>query len=162
VFAGNAGDAALLQTTPTRAGVMNHDEGVASAVTRIAEQFVAIWNEHDMARLADIYADDADFVNVIGMRWKGASQIAGMHVLLHETRMRQTTLVSEDLDVRVLAPSVAVVHDTWVLTGDPGAPGWKTGERRRGILVHVLKLDGAGKWHIAVSQNTDIQDLPNA
>lgn len=141
---------------------MNHDEGVASAVTRIAEQFVAIWNEHDMARLADIYADDADFVNVIGMRWKGASQIARMHVLLHETRMRQTTLASEDLEVRVLAPSVAVVHDTWVLTGDPGAPGWKTGERRRGILVHVLKLDGAGKWHIAVSQNTDIQDLPNA
>jgi hypothetical protein len=56
---------------------------------------------------------------------------------------------------------VAVVHDTWVLTGDPGAPGWKVGEQRRGILVHVLKLDGAGKWHIAVSQNTDIQDLAN-
>ena len=110
---------------------------------------------------ADIYADDADFVNVIGMRWKGASQIAQMHVLLHESRMRQTTLASEDLTIRVLAPSVAVVHDTWVLTGDPGAPGWKVGERRRGILVHVLKLDGAGKWHIAVSQNTDIQDLPN-
>ena len=140
---------------------MNHDEGVASAVTRMAEQFVSIWNAHDMTRLADIYADDADFVNVIGMHWKGASQIAEMHVLLHESRMRQTTLVSEDLDVRVLAPSVAVVHDTWVLTGDPGAPGWKVGEQRRGILVHVLKLDGAGKWHIAVSQNTDIQDLPN-
>ena len=140
---------------------MNHDEGVASAVTRIAEQFVAIWNAHDMTRLADIYADDADFVNVIGMRWKGASQIAQMHVLLHESRMRQTMLVSEDLDVRVLAPSVAVVHDTWVLTGDPGAPGWRTGEQRRGILMHVLKLDGAGKWHIAASQNTDIQDLTN-
>ncbi len=55
---------------------MNHDEGVASAVTRMAEQFVSIWNTHDMTRLADIYADDADFVNVIGMRWKGASQIA--------------------------------------------------------------------------------------
>ena len=141
---------------------MNHDEGVVSAVTRIAEQFVSIWNSHDMTRLAEIYADDADFVNVIGMRWKGASQVAQMHVLLHESRMRQTTLASEGLDVRVLAPSVAVVHDTWVLTGDPGAPGWKIGEQRRGILLHVLKLDGAGKWHIAASQNTDIQDLPNA
>ena len=75
---------------------MNHDEGVASSVTRMAEQFVSIWNTHDMTRLADIYADDADFVNVIGMRWKGASQIAQMHVLLHESRMRQTTLVSEE------------------------------------------------------------------
>ena len=140
---------------------MNRDVGVESSVSRFAEQFVTIWNAHDMTRLQDLYADDADFVNVIGMRWKGASEIADMHVLLHESRMRQTTLLSEGMTVRVLAPSVAVVHDTWVLTGDPGAPGWKVGEQRRGILVHVLKLDGAGKWHIAASQNTDIQDLPN-
>ncbi|MGB7738331.1 MAG: SgcJ/EcaC family oxidoreductase [Steroidobacteraceae bacterium] len=140
---------------------MNRDEGVESSVSRLAEQFATIWNAHDMERLQDLYAEDADFVNVIGMRWTGASEIARMHVLLHESRMRQTTLVSEGMTVRVLAPSVAVVHDTWVLTGDPGAPGWKVGEQRRGILVHVLKLDGAGKWHIAVSQNTDIQDLPN-
>jgi len=140
---------------------MNRDEGVESSVSRHAEQFVAIWNAHDMERLQDLYAEDADFVNVIGMRWTGASEIARMHVLLHELRMRQTTLVSEGMTVRVLAPSVAVVHDTWVLTGDPGAPGWKTGEQRRGILMHVLKLDGAGKWHIAASQNTDIQDLTN-
>ena len=140
---------------------MNRDEGVESSVSRLAEQFVTTWNAHDMGRLQDLYADDADFVNVIGMRWNGAGEIARMHVALHESRMRQTTLRSEGMTVRVLAPSVAVVHDTWVLTGDPGAPGWKTGEQRRGILVHVLKLDGAGKWHIAVSQNTDIQDLPN-
>jgi uncharacterized protein (TIGR02246 family) len=140
---------------------MNRDEGVESSVSRLAELFVTIWNAHDMGRLRDLYADDADFVNVIGMRWKGASEIADMHVLLHESRMRQTTLLSEGMTVRVLAPSVAVVHDTWVLTGDPGAPGWKIGEQRRGILVHVLKLDGAGKWHIAASQNTDIQGLPN-
>ena len=140
---------------------MNRDEGVESSVSRLAEQFATIWNDHDMARLRDLYADDADFVNVIGMRLKGATEIADMHVALHESRMRQTTLASEGMTVRVLAPSVAVVHDTWVLTGDPGAPGWKIGEQRRGILVHVLKLDGAGKWHIAMSQNTDIQDLSN-
>jgi uncharacterized protein (TIGR02246 family) len=161
VFSGIVGNPARFRATPIQVDLMNHDEGVASAVTRMAEQFVSIWNTHDMGCLADIYADDADFVNVIGMRWNGASEIARMHVALHESRMRQTTLHSDGMTVRVLAPSVAVVHDTWVLTGDPGAPGWKVGEQRRGILVHVLKLDGAGKWHIAASQNTDIQDLPN-
>ena len=58
------------------------------------------------------------------------------------------------------APSIAVVHDTWTLTGDPGAPGWKIGDQRRGILLHVMQKTGAG-WRIAASQNTDIQDLPN-
>ena len=139
---------------------MNRDEGVESSATRVAERFVTLWNAHDMSRLQDLYADDADFVNVIGLRVNGAAAIAAMHVALHESRMRWTTLSSEGMTVRVLAPSVAVVHDTWQLQGDPGAPGGQAAERRRGILMHVLKLDGAGQWHIAVSQNTDIQELP--
>jgi uncharacterized protein (TIGR02246 family) len=141
--------------------VMNRATADESLVARIAEQFATVWNAHEMLRLEDIYAADADFVNVIGMRWKGSAQIAKMHVMLHESRMRQTTLTSQGLTVRLLAPAVAVAHDTWVLTGDPGAPGWKIGERRRGILVHVMQKDNAGAWRIAVSQNTDIQDLPN-
>jgi len=132
-----------------------------SAARRIAEQFTTIWNSHDMQRLQEIYAADADFVNVIGMRWKGAAEIAQAHVMLHESRMRQTTLTSEGLTVRFLVPTVAVVHDTWVLTGDPGAPGWKIGDKRRGILVHVMQKRDWDSWRIALSQNTDIQDIPN-
>ena len=74
---------------------MNRDEGVESSVSRLAEQFVTIWNAHDMGRLQDLYADDADFVNVIGMRWEGASRSRRCTWLLHESRMRQTTLRSE-------------------------------------------------------------------
>ena len=107
--------------------------------------------------------DDSDgpFVNGIGMRWKGARQVAQAHVMVHETRMRQTTLTSKGLTVRFLAPTVAVVHDTWVLTGDPGAPGWKIGDERRGILLHVMQKIAPHGWRIAASQNTDIQDIPN-
>lgn len=131
-----------------------------SVVRQVAAKFVTLWNAHAMERLADIFAPDADFVNVIGMRMKGVEQIVGVHVALHEKRMRQTTLTSDEVSVRFLAPSVAVVHDTWTLTGDPGAPGWKIGDQRRGILLHVMQKTGAG-WRIAASQNTDIQDLPN-
>ena len=140
---------------------MTRDDADESAVRRIALQFNQTWNAHAMQRLEEIYAADADFVNVIGIRWKGARQIAQVHVMLHESRMRQTTLTSEGITVRFMSPTVAVVHDTWALTGDPGAPGWKIGDKRRGILVHVMqKMDQHG-WRIAVSQNTDIQDIPN-
>jgi len=140
---------------------MTLDEADESAVRRIAGQFNGIWNSHAMQGLEEIYAADADFVNVIGMRWKGAQQIAQVHVMLHESRMRQTTLTSEGITVRFLSPAVAVVHDTWALTGDPGAPGWKIGDKRRGVLLHVMQKMDQGGWRIAVSQNTDIQDIPN-
>jgi uncharacterized protein (TIGR02246 family) len=70
---------------------MNCKDADELAITRLAQQFVTAWNAHAMLRLEEIDAADADFVNVIGMRWKGASQIVQAHVMLHESRMRQTT-----------------------------------------------------------------------
>lgn len=131
----------------------------AAAVRAVAAQFIELWNAHTMERLVDLFAPDADFVNVIGMRMKGVQQIVGVHVAIHEKRMRQTLLVSEDVTVRFVAPTAAVVHDTWSMTGDLGAPGWKIGDKRRGIIVHVLQKTDAG-WRIVTSQNTDILDLP--
>ena len=131
------------------------------AVRKVAERMVTLWNTHAMAGMGEIYADDADFVNVIGLRWKGAAQITQMHVLLHASRMKQTTLTVDDRSVRFLATDVAVVHDTWSMTGDPGAPGWKIGDVRRGILMHVLQRTEEAGWKMAVSQNTDIHELPN-
>ena len=135
------------------------DAAEVTAVRAVAAKFVALWNAHTMERLVDLYAPDADFVNVIGMRMKGIQQIVGVHVAIHEKRMRQTVLTSDNVTVRFMAPTAAVVHDTWSMTGDPGAPGWTIGERRRGIVVHVLQKTDAG-WRIVATQNTETVDLP--
>ena len=37
----------------------------------VAEGLVQAWNAHDMKAFASFFADDADFVNVAGLRWKG-------------------------------------------------------------------------------------------
>jgi uncharacterized protein (TIGR02246 family) len=135
------------------------DAAEVTAVRAVAAKFVEFWNAHTMERLVDLYAPDADFVNVIGMRMKGIQQIVGVHVTIHEKRMRQTVLTSDNVTVRFIAPTAAVVHDTWSMTGDPGAPGWKIGDRRRGIVVHVLQKTDVG-WRIVATQNTETVDLP--
>lgn len=127
---------------------------------RAVGEFTAAWNRHDMDALAALYADDADFVNVIGLWWHGRDEIRSEHVKLHQGRMRQTTLRSERPVIRRLSPDVAIAHVKWELAGDAGAEGWKIGEVRRGILTHVLvRRDGA--WTIVSTQNTDVLDLPN-
>ena len=35
------------------------------------ERFAAAWNSRDAAALAALFDDDADFVNVVGIRWRG-------------------------------------------------------------------------------------------
>lgn len=134
------------------------DERAAAAAP--ANAFVNAWNHHDMNALADLYTSDADFVNVIGLWWHGRDEIRAEHVKLHEGRMKQTTVTSEPPVVRFLSPDVALVHAKWELRGDAGAPGWKIGDVRRGILTHVM-VRRNGKWRIASTQNTDIVDIPN-
>jgi uncharacterized protein (TIGR02246 family) len=147
---------AIFATVPAKSG--RADE--VSAVIRTVQQFDTAWNRHDMKSLAALYADDADFVNVIGLWWHGRDEIRNEHVKLHQGRMKQTSLRSEKPVVRMLSPSIALVHVKWTLRGDAGAPGWKVGEVRRGILTHVL-VKQEGTWKIVSTQNTDIVDIPN-
>lgn len=126
----------------------------------VVQGFTDAWNRHDMNALASLYADDADFVNVIGLWWHGRDQIRAEHVTLHEGRMKQTTLRAEAPVIRRVSPDVAIAHVKWELRGDEGAEGWKIGEVRKGILTHVLVRSG-GAWRIVSTQNTDVLDLPN-
>lgn len=129
------------------------------AVSRVASGFVDAWNRHDMNGLAALFAEDADFVNVIGLWWRGRAEIQKEHEALHATRMRNSHLVAEETVVRFLRPDVAVVHVRWELTGDTGLEG-RPLPPRKGILEHVVAKIG-DQWLIASSQNTDILPLPN-
>ncbi len=117
------------------------------------------WNGHDMKAFAALFAEDADFVNVAGMWWKGRDEIERWHRALHETRMKDSRLATTDTSVRFLKRDVAVAHVSWELTGDIGLDG-KPRSPRKGILTQVLaKRDG--RWWIVASQNTDVVHVPD-
>jgi len=79
---------------------MTRDDADESAVRRIALQFNRTWNAHAMQRLEEIYAADADFVNVIGIRWKGARQIAQVHVMQKMDQDGWRIAVSQNTDIQ--------------------------------------------------------------
>ncbi len=129
-------------------------------LSSVVSRFIEAWNSHDMKAFANLFAEDADFVNVIGLWWKGRSDIQKQHELLHATRMKDTQLTSTGVSIRRLDPDYAIIHNTWELRGDEGAEGWQIGEVRKGIVVHVLQKVSEG-WLIVSSQNTEIVLLPN-
>jgi len=131
----------------------------AAAAKAVAAGFVDDWNSHDMKSFAELFAENADFVNVIGLWWRGRPEIQAAHEALHATRMRNSHLVATETAVRVLRPGVAVIHVRWELTGDTGIDG-VTLPPRQGILSLVTVSTGS-KWLIASAQNTDVVPLPN-
>jgi uncharacterized protein (TIGR02246 family) len=134
------------------------DQTTADARSQIATVIHALsesWNRHDMKAYGAQFAKDADFVNVIGMHWRGQAEIEARHVAVHRTIFRNSKLRTLEHSVRFLAPGIAVAHVLWEMTGHEAVPGMNMPEVRLGILTLVLQEEG-DRWTIAASQNTDI------
>jgi uncharacterized protein (TIGR02246 family) len=131
----------------------------ATAVQGVGAALVDAWNRHDMKSFGSLFADDAQFVNVIGLWWHSRAEIQKEHEALHATRMRNSHLVVTESVVQLLGPDVAVLLQRWQLTGDTGIDG-VTLPMRRGVMTLVTIQEG-GHWQIAAAQNTDIVPLPN-
>jgi uncharacterized protein (TIGR02246 family) len=139
-----------MTSTPTATGV----DTVVSAV-------VEAWNRHDMKALAAQFTEDADFVNVVGMHFRGRPQIEAVHIDLHRTIFKNSFLRAVNTTVRPLNDQATMAHVAWEMTGAEGLPGWNVPELRKGMMSLVLVRAG-DRWLIAAAQNTDIVplDLP--
>ncbi|MFZ1140326.1 MAG: SgcJ/EcaC family oxidoreductase [Candidatus Sulfotelmatobacter sp.] len=89
--------------TPKRIAAHSKDatESVKSVVASLAES----WNRHDMAAFAAAFAENADFVNVIGMHWQGRQEIEIKHAQTHRTIFRNSVLQIVEVTVRFLTPT---------------------------------------------------------
>ena len=137
-----------------------------ASVRNVVAGFATAWNHHDMESFGNLFAPDADFVNVTGILMKGRDEIQSHHAWAHgaipeSTQVPQTlpknygifkntTMKFDNIDVRFLRKDVALAHVNWQLSGDA-----RTSTPRRGIFLFVLNRGEEG-WQIAAAQNTEI------
>ena len=122
-------------------------------IHRVETGFEQAWNRHDMKAWANLFAEDADFVNVAGWWWKGRAEIEQKHAGAHAFLFRESTLTIDEVHTRFLTPEIAVVHVLWSLAGHKNPDG-TPGQPRKGVFTQVLQKQN-GKWLIAAAQNTD-------
>lgn len=112
------------------------------------------WNSADADALALLFAEDADFVNVVGLWWNDRENIRGAHAFGFTTIFPDSTITMGEPRVRHLGENVAVVHSRWYLVGQVSPSGEPAGPRE-GIFVFVLERRADG-WITVAAQNTDI------
>ena len=123
-------------------------------VERVVAAFAEAWNRHDMEAFAELFAPDAEFVNVVGMWWKGRAEIKAAHEFTHSTMFKSSRLTILETSVRFLVPELAIARSRWLLENHVGPDGEPL-PARHGVLVNVLILRD-GRWSIIDAQNTDI------
>ncbi len=123
-------------------------------VTQVVHAFAECWNRHDMNAFAELFAPDAEFVNVVGLWWKGRDEIKKAHEFTHATMFKNSRLTITDVSVRFPVASIAMARSRWVLEGHVSPEGAPL-PPRTGILLSVLARS-SGVWSIIDAQNTDI------
>jgi len=140
----------------------NRTEPSADAKSQVANVIAALsdsWNRHDMSTYAAQFTEDADFVNVIVMHWRGRPEIETRHADVHRTIFRNSTLRTQDYSLRLLKSGVVLAHIRWEMTGHESPPGAPfSAEARHGVITGVF-VEEEGRWLIAAFQNTDIVPL---
>jgi uncharacterized protein (TIGR02246 family) len=129
-------------------------------VRAIVAQFANTWNRHDMKEMHELDSEDAQWINVAGNIWRGKPTVFKGHGVIHRTIYAKTPMRIEEVEVRPIAPNVAVVVAQMWFGRGLIPPSVEVPEvRTRGSFI-MAKRDGA--WKIVHFQNTTIDpDKPD-
>lgn len=117
-------------------------------------QFAKAWSRNDAGAIAELFVEDADFVNVMGLWWRSKRAIKRAHEFGFEHAFEGAKLTIESVRERRVYDRVAVVHAQWRLTGQVDPDGHETGPRR-GVMSFVATLLDDGSWIGIACHNTD-------
>ena len=127
------------------------------AVREIVAGFEKAWNTHDMKALEKLFRDDAEWVNVVGMHWRGRDEIMVAHTAFHRTIFKNHQYRTDAVETRSVAPGVAVAVATETFDGFT-APDGRVWPMARNRLSYVL-VKGTEGWKIAHGQNAEVDEV---
>ena len=152
----------LLVTLPGAAQAMGTSNGAQSeqqlqvAAESIATKMIAAWNAHDMTAWGQRFTTDVDFVNVVGVHWKGRDELVAAHVESHKAQFKNSILVTHSVEAQLLSPEFGLVHVNWGISGDLDPDGTAR-QPRDGIVSWLLVKQTDGSWLIRNAHNTNIR-----
>jgi uncharacterized protein (TIGR02246 family) len=155
LFSGYLIGALILLTVAQGSSAAAADAAAQDAVKTVIRNFTDAWNRHDMDAFANLFSEDADFVNVRGVRWIGRGAIKKAHAAAHATVFSKSRLsVVGEISVRFLKPDVAVARSIIEVSGQIDNSGGTLPPRDTLLTLVVVRQDA--KWIIVVAQNTNI------
>src|SRR6476469_9288404 len=88
-----------------------------AGIHHVLNCFVEGWNQHNAKIFSSVFAEDADFTNVMGDNVKGRTAVEEKHEAHFKTIWAHSTLTIIKNKIRFIKPDVAAVDAWWKLEG---------------------------------------------
>jgi uncharacterized protein (TIGR02246 family) len=124
------------------------------AIRAVVTEYSATWNRHDMGAMAELFTDDAHWVNIVGWHWRGKTAVVTGHEEIHSTFFHKTEIGIAGVELRTIAPGVAAA--VVLLKVGPFTPpdGVRRPESEDRLSLVLTKRNG--RWRITHGHNTVI------
>lgn len=109
------GAATAMTTIPT----LCHSQTALSATDQTAvqawlENCAASWATGDAERMFRMASDDIEWVNIVGMHWRGKQQVVAVHDLYLNTMFKGVPMALKSIEsVRSVSPEVVIAVVRW-------------------------------------------------
>jgi uncharacterized protein (TIGR02246 family) len=136
--------------TPAAAGTLSAEDD--KAVRKVITGFEDGWNAHDMKAIAGLLREDVEWVNVVGMHWRGREAVMAATTAFHEVMFKNNRVVTDAVEARALGAGYAIAVATITVdsfTTPDGHVMPKAQNRETFVLVK-----GPEGWKIAHGHNT--------
>jgi len=124
------------------------------SVGGVVKSYREAWNAHDMNALAELFVDDAHWINIVGMHWTGKPAVVAGHAAYHQTFFRTTGIETADVEIREISPDVAAA--VILLNVDPFTPPDGITRPSSEDRLSLILTKRSGRWLIAHGHNTVI------
>jgi len=121
-------------------------------IRAVATAYAEAWNHHDMGTLAELFTDDADWINIVGMHWRGKAAIVKAHDVFHRTIFQKMEIGVTDIGIRAITSDVAAT----VIALKAGEYTTPDGKQQNATLDRpsLIFVNRNGEWRIAHGHNT--------
>ena len=127
-----------------------------AAIRAILDRQTDAWNKHDMAAFVADTMPDVDWINVVGMHWKGREAVMKAHAVLHKGMFANSRMLPPEITMmREIAPDVIVETHVNRIEGVGALPSGAPYPDSGNLITLVFVKTPVG-WRIAHAHNTTI------
>jgi uncharacterized protein (TIGR02246 family) len=139
-------------TNPAMANTANDEQ----AVRKVLASFDEAFNRHDADAVAALFTEDAEFINVAGMWWRGKAEIRRGTAFVLANIFQNTTIQTDSVSVRFPTRDTAIAVIAQHTVGSFVLPDGTRIASTNNRLTYFL-VNAAGRWLITGGQNTEIR-----
>ncbi len=131
---------------------MNCTDG--QAVREVIAGYEAAWNQHDMTALAALFRAGAEWINGVGMYWRGKDSVVKGHAVYHDANFKNCEIHSTELSVRSLSADIAIAVWTSIQGAYMTLGGDLFPEARTRLTLVLTRQHG--EWLISHGHNVRV------